>query len=303
MAENEVVFDFDFEGVGELDEPTFQVITDFGQFRLAARRKVTLYQAGQSITIPEIEINGQPYTRKGIKEGGKTWMYFFTRTAEKQDGSEFTEVRMFTTQTYGVDAKTVANMPVYLLSDNQQKQFEQSKNGEKTADGKSILVWLSDWTNLQVPAIQALSKEHAQLVGSGKPFYASAKNWNVGKRPNVVNEGAEEEKKYYDRYWFDFTIYPNKESMVAAREAYFASLNGNGDSSGLAYPVTPVDWTDNEETMAQWVKDEVAAGKALSDVAAKAGLVEGAVDKNGNPVAYKAILAAILDIPEPTLKL
>lgn len=282
----EMIFNFDFEGVAPIDEPEFTPIVTFGKFHLAKSMRIQLFVSGAQIEVPEIQIdNGDgtksPFTRKGMKTGGKTMAYFFACTQDKKDGGEFTEVRIFTSQgNIPVDADKIDKYPVILLND---KQLQHKQAGET--------VWLCDWSNLQVPAIQA-DRSKATIIGNGKPFWGSAKNWNTGKKPNVVNEGTEDEKKYYERYWYDFVIYNSKEEMVAARDAHFAALkDGNiGVSNGVMWPK---DWCQDDASLQATIdfgKAKWQEFKNKEKVREALYLTPAMVDTAGNPVNIDNIL-------------
>lgn len=293
----EVLLNWDDE-VAPIDESGPRVITDYGAMQYLGAKKVQLFSTGNSVSWPSLVIDGKPFERKGMKEGHAQGAknavvhpiaYFglaFT------DDKPFTTVRMFTTMNgIPVDADKVDSYPVIALDEKQRAAKEAGKT-----------VWVSDWSNLQFIALKQLDAATREKFVKGEKIYFRADNWNTGSKPREDNQGRTNEdgtpKKYYDHYWFNFTIYPDEAAMLAAR----AAAKGSNGVAPVSYDHYPVQWKSAPASLAPFIKGEFARGQAKAQVVADAMLADKRIDDSG-PVDVDSLLKEILagEVPGPML--
>lgn len=288
-----MAFDFDIEWdkPEELDESNLSTgsYPDWGLLELAAVKNVTLFAKGETLTLPEIVINGQPFTRNGIKLGGPTKAFFFTlKGNNSQTGEPFTAVRMYHNQA-GFKIEDKDKYPHLYLTEKQQAYL--NKNGS---------VYVSDWANMQKPVLANVLKDKVQRLDKGG-LWVRAENTTYHVRETDQLDNESKPKKYYAKYWSDFTIFETEAAMLAAKaEEVGASVQSNG----LMYPANLVDWVDMTNNT---LKKFVESGLSHKEAAIKGQLMNDkgvpSNDVNGNPVNVKAILAKALDVPEDFITL
>lgn len=284
------------EEVPELAEFGPRVITDYGTLRYLGAKKVQLFVKDSKITFPDLIINGQPYSRGGMKEGhtqgGRNAVaHFFAYTGRAfTDDKPFTTVRMFTNMAnIPVEADKLAGYPVIQLDEAQVKARDAGKT-----------VWLSDWGNLQFPAMKSLPNEARQKLTKGEEVYFSADQWNTGAKPREDKEKTNEDgtpKKYYDHYWYNFTIYASEAEMLAARTA---AKNG---TAPLGVDDLPQEWVSNggdREQLYADIRERYEKGQSFTTIVKKCDL-SGSTVGNGEVDAQK-LVAAALDTPVEVLE-
>lgn len=246
------IMSFDFEvkwdEPEELDESNLNTgsFPDWGLLELKAVKNVTLFAKGESLVLPEIIVNGQPFSRNGIKAGGPTKLFVFTvKGTNSQTGEPFTAVRLYHNQTQ-FKIEDGSKYPHLYLTEKQQEHL--NKNGS---------VYVSDWVNLQKPTLFNVLKEKVkQLSNGGLWVCAENTTYHVRENPDQLDNDGKP-RKYYSKYWSGFTVYPNEADMLAARKAEM------GDSNGVTASPYPTTWQISE----QWPLDTFLgiAKKALED--------------------------------------
>ena len=288
-----MAFDFEvkWDEPEELDESNLSQgsFPDWGLLELAAVKNVTLFAKGETLTLPEITINGQPFSRNGIKAGGPTKLFVFTiKGNNSQTGEPFTAVRMYHNQTQ-FKIEDASQFPHLYLTEKQKAYLD--KNGS---------VYISDWANLQKPALGAVLKDQINSLTKGG-LWVKAENvtYHVRENPEQVDNDGKT-KKYYSKYWSDFTVFPDEAAMLAAKSAEVTNVQSNG----LMYPANLVSYVDaTNDSLRGFIK----SGLSHAEAAIKGTLMDAsgkpALDVNGNPVDVKAILAKALDLPEALINL
>lgn len=293
---NDVVLNWD-EPVDHIDESGPRIITDYGALQYLGAKKVQLFSAGNAVYFPNLVIDDKPYQRGGMKEGhvqgGKNAIAHFIAYfgLSFADDKPFTTVRVFTTQAgIPVDSEKIDSYPVIALDEKQ--------TGAK-ADGKTV--WLSDWSNLQFPALRQLAPALRTRFTNGEKLFFKADNWNTGAKPQEDRNGKTNQdgtpKKYYDNFWFNFTIFANEAEMLTAR----AAAKGTNGSTA-SYSHYPVQWAE----MPAMLKTEVV--KMFKADNAKAKIVTDTMmdDKSigGEPVNVDDLLRELLagEVPGPMLE-
>lgn len=257
---NDVVLNWD-EPVDHIDESGPRIITDYGALQYLGAKKVQLFSAGNAVYFPNLVIDDKPYQRGGMKEGhvqgGKNAIAHFIAYfgLSFADDKPFTTVRVFTTQAgIPVDAEKIDGYPVIALDEKQ--------TGAK-ADGKTV--WLSDWSNLQFPALRQLAPALRTRFTNGEKLFFKADNWNTGAKPQEDRNGKTNQdgtpKKYYDNFWFNFTIFANEAEMLTARAA---AKGSNGSTS--SYSHYPVQWAEMPTQLPPNVIKMFLAGEAYSKI-------------------------------------
>ena len=244
-------------------------------------KNVTLFSKGATLTLPEIVVNGQPWSRNGIKEGGNSRAFFFTLYGENAQTSEpFKLVKIFTSNPQ-YEIEDMSKYP-HIWLDEVQKKYLAEK-------GKTRV---SDWVNLQKPALRATLGPQVSALQDGLWVKAETTVYEV--REDVTqtdNEGKP--KKYYNKYWTGFTIYPTKEAMLAARQAEMSEDNSTQPAS--PYPVA---WNITDQwplsTYLDIAKKSLAANPddlKKAAIAAKLLNADGSLadTPNGSPVAVETI--------------
>lgn len=289
------------DGIDEVVETGPRVFSDVGIMQYLGPKQVQLFASGERVTFPNFLVNGEPYSRGGMKEGWKegaknATAHFIAFTGTNQQGEEFVTVKIFTTMTnIPVDAGKVEGYPVVKLNDSQQKAKD---------DGKTV--WLADWSNLQFPAlVQSLSAKDRNAFSKGQPLYFKGDRWNTGTPPREDAQGRTndkgEVKKYYDYYWCNIQTFNTKEEMLAAR--------GSVSENGTAVSHYPASWVKSGlDDMLEYVKTNPDLDRSNH----KAFAVNiGLLDENGQPAKTSndkpcdvaKILSEVLNIPEPMIKL
>lgn len=297
--DNNLSFEIDWsKDVDHIEDVAPRVITDYGALQYLGSKKVQLYVAGERVTFPNLIVNGQPYSRGGMKEGhekgarGNAIAHFFAFFGKGyKDDKDFTSVRIFTTMpNIPVKPADVAKYPVIHLEDHQIKARDAGKD-----------VWIADWSNLMYPVLKSLPADIRAKVTKGEKVYFSAENWNTGAKPTESLTATNEDgtaKKYYDHYWHNFTIYNSEAEMLAARAA---NKNGNGPSLGI--DDLPAEWVNaggTREGLYADIKERYEKSQPFKTIVKKCDLEGETV--NGQPIDAKRLVAAALDQPEPMLE-
>lgn len=279
------------EEVDEVAEAGPRTITDYGTLQCIGVKKVQLFASGERVTFPDFLLNGEPFSRSGMKEGwadgGKNALaHFIAFTTTNQQGEEYTRVVVYTSMpNIPVDAKKVDTYPVIALDKSQQKA---------KANGKTV--WLADWSNLQFPAFrQGFNKKYQAKYSNGEPIHFKGDRWNTGTKPREDNQGRTndkgEPKKYYDHYWFNIQTFETKEEMVNAR-----GTTSNGTPVNTAH--YPSHWvTSDVQAMLDYARTQLALSD--SDLAKTVGLTiqgEPAKTVSGQSVDVAALIAEIRDV-------
>jgi hypothetical protein len=254
---------------------------DWGLLRLRWHGKVTLFAQGETLTIPEITMpNGTPWSRNGMKKGGTTRLYIFTLEGENfQNGEPYTLVKLFDNQVrYTIE--DLSKYPHLDLSEAQKQYFKE--NGKTRIDA---------WINLQKPAFQAtLGKQLGAVNGAGLWVKAETTTYDIRENSQQL-DGEGKPKKYYEKYWSGFTVYPNKAAMLAARKS-------EGNDNSTPHSPYPAKWTnDPVSTIDQWIEGAkmvlIQKKGNLLEAAKAAYLVNGdtepAETANGSPVSMETI--------------
>jgi hypothetical protein len=283
--------DFSADSVAEdIDEQVGESFVEFGRLRLAAAKNVTLFQKGASISIPTVTVNGEPFSRGGIQEGGPTKAYFFEFLGKTKTLEDFTSVKIFT---------TMANIPITKDSSYPIKPDLSQKQTGAIEDEKTA--WISDWSQLQYPSLKAsLSPQQLTDLSKGKPFYFSAKTWNTGRKPFESTTTFKEDgtpKKYYEQFWYDFTIYQNEAEMLKAKDAHWES-----DSSEDLGDFWPKSWAEDLPGMVDWAKRKATEITEPVALAKELNLSPDDEAINGEKVSPTKVLSVLLDKPEPMVK-
>ena len=278
---------FDFEI--NWDEPEDLDLTglggafpDWGLLKLVCSKHIQLFAKGQTLTIPEIVINGQPWSRNGIKEGGSTKALFFTlQGVNSKTGEPFTSVRFYTNRPQW-EIEDASRYPHIYLTDEQKKLLAEK--------GK---LSISDWTNLQKPAMQAvLGKRINDLSTTGLWVKADNTNYSVRDSNQLNDDGTP--KKYYEKYWSNFVVFDSEAAMNAAKADEVVLSNG------ITYPDG---WGSSVDAMLDYIAGQIAPNsdfdtkvvewKLAGSDHVKAILKEAVNRKDAIPPAKAEIMAAI----------
>ena len=298
MTDENLSFEINWDlDVDHIEDSGPRIMTDYGALQYLGAKKVQLFATGEKVFLPNLIINGQPFSKGGMKEGhakgGKNavahFFAFFGRGFT--DDKEFTSVRIFTTQpNIPVDAEKVAGYPVITLD---EKQTAAQK------DGKTV--WLSDWSNLQFPAIKTLSADARAKLTKSEKLFVAADNWNTGTKPRESTTATNDDgsaKKYYDKYWYQFVVFASEAEMLAARSA---AKGGAVLDSGV--DDLPKEWVDaggDRQGLYGDIKERYDKGQPFKVIVKKCDLEGDSV--NNGPVDAKRLVAAALDQPEELLE-
>lgn len=311
--------------VDEVVESTPTSFPDFGTMKLVGVRKVQLFASGGEITLPNVVINGQAWSRKGIKFGwtqgnrNNCMAYFILRESVNMKTLEpFQAVDYFTNATSipvnnkdGVMVISVGGRedtpPVLKLNEKQQKAFEEKGTA-----------WVSEWSNLQYVALhQSLTKEQLDKFGKGEPIHYRADTWTYQvKESNQLDENGNP-RKFYSRYRYNFTIFASKAEMEVARNKYRESegVEDAGDSGMMVKPYWPKTW--ESETVVTWAWNLAKTVTNPQALAIQTMMVTGpnggaatdfataqpAPSIGGGIVDVKQSLADLLDVPVDTIEI
>lgn len=252
---------------------------DWGLLKLVASKNVTLFSKGATLTLSDVLVNGQPFSRNGIKDGGTTRAFFFTLDGENtQTGEPFRMVKMYTSSPQ-YDIEDASKYPHIYLDESQKKYLAEK--------GKTRV---SDWVNLQKPAFNAtLGKQTAALQTTGLWVKAETTVYEVREDATQTDSNGKP-KKYYTKYWHNFTVYPTKEAMEAARKA-------EGGNNGVAPSPYPVTWDTTGNFDLNWYlnysKEQFEKIGNLKEAAIKVKLLNAdgsfADTPNGDRVAVETI--------------
>lgn len=264
-------------------------IFEFGTYRLAARKPVS-FAKGAILTIPEIQIDGEPFTRNGLKEGGSI-AYFLEVTGYKEDNTSYKYVDiLFTNPTIKLTVDQIETMPSFYISELQQKRLEESREA-----------YFSLWNNFYMPDIGRFDPELRNKIGMGQPFHAMPQIVNYNKRPKMDVDTGEaildrngKPAHWFDSYRTNWKFFESVEEMKQAKKDYWADDNGNSNSLF----VYPDKWGDSTQDMLDWLKAEL--GKPNYDLKA---IAEQASLTSEHTADWKKILAEALGIPEPMVNL
>lgn len=297
--EFEVELNFD-QDVDRIEEAGPRVISDFGWITYFGGIKVTMYAKGEKMVIPELLIDGKPFERGGLKmghsEGNRNNAIMHVIRLEGlafTDDKPFTAVRLFTTQpNIPIDADKLGGYPVISLDEKQ-----------KAAQAEGKTVWLSDWSNLQFPALKQLPPAMRQRFINRERLPFRADNWNTGTKPREDTTGKVDKdgnpKKYYDHYWYNIHIFGSDGDMLSAR---LATKAGNGAVVGAVdYSNYPAAWKSAPDKVAPFVKEQFLKGVNKTQVVTNNGLAGPSI--GGGTVDVDALLTSILkgQVPDPML--
>lgn len=296
--DNNLSFEINWDqDVDRIEEMGPRVIVEYGAMQYLGSKKVIMFAKDSKVTWPNLIINGQPYSRGGMKEGhekgGRNAIVhpfaFFGKAYT--DDRDFTTVKMFNTlPIIPVEPADLEKYPVIQLDEGQIKTRDAGKT-----------VWLSDWSNLMFPVLKSLPTDVRARVTRGEKVYFSAETWNTGAKPNeskIVQNEDGSPKKYYDHYWYNITVYASEAEMLAARAA---AKNGSGVSLGV--DDLPAEWVNaggTREGLYADIKERYEKGQPFKTIVKKCDL-EGETTK-GQPIDAKALVAAALDQPVEMLK-
>ena len=285
---------FSFGDGDEAQEPEFEPSAEYATYQIVAMRKVD-FKAGASITLPDVLIDGQPYTRNGLQEGGRYQAIFLKITKTDSQGQEYSFILVLMNNSFAMQKEDIEKLPVSRLSDKQLKQLE-----------KDDFAYVSAWSNMQRAAIEQAPKATREALQMGKPVHAKALLHTYDKRPKIDRDTGEEVKDengnpeyWYDQFRYGFEEFDTRLALRAAEQEYWDNRqNGTSENVGFKYPVSPTDWTSSIDAMREYALTQYQATNDIATVASQVGLTALAKDADGNPVKYKAILADILSIPE-----
>ena len=286
MTTEESMLDTDFNW----DEP---LVTDAGtgegkrQFAKVQMKVIPVipFQKGASFTLPNVHndqynVDSKTTVRQGLKsfngmKQGKTdkghTIYVLVATKADREGNEYQRVKWFKSWT------------------------------EK--DRKNI------WAELQFPALKGLDNANrAKLMGQG--IYAGYDEVPTGEQATIDG------KDYDTKYWTNFTVFADEAKMKEAEKAFFAQFadGSNGATPALDLTNIPAGWLTGdvakyESGVASMFKETVRQVGLLGmkDGAIKVKILnsEGQPNPNqqGQPIDAVALLAKILDTPEPMIDL
>lgn len=239
----------------------------FGHLKMHAIPVEKVYQAGAYITIPGV--TGGQYDQQdenGLKKFGG-WKFGGKR-------------KLF--------------VFVGTKQDKDGNDYQMVKQFKSALDrGDSVHFWRDH----VLPALQALGKaERAKLTGSG--VYASWEESTVGTT-TLKDRDTGEDKEVDLKAWVNFEVYPSKKAMLEASDNFFAGFSNNGSEPVMT--IWPEGWKGAEEEMIAEVKRLNDAETPLAEIVTKA-LIEGN-NLAGEPVDAQEVLATILEIPKPMVKL
>mgnify|MGYP001605266481 CR=1 FL=1 len=242
-----------------------------------------------------------------------------------QKGASFTLPNVHNDQ-YNADSKTTVRQGL--------KQFNGMKQG-KTDKGHTIYVlvatkadregneyqrvkWFKSWTEkdrknvwaeLQFPALKGLDNANrAKLMGQG--IHAGYDEVPTGEQATIDG------KDYDTKYWTSFTVFTDEAKMKEAEKAFFAQFTdgSNGTTPALDLTNIPAGWLTGdaakyESGVASMFKETV---RQVGLLGMKGGAIkvkilnsEGQPNLNqqNQPINAVALLAKILDTPEPMIDL
>lgn len=254
---------------------------DWGLLKLVTAKNVTLFSKGATLTIPEITVNGSPWSRNGIKEGGTTKAMFFTlQGINSKTGEPFTSVRMFTNRPQW-EIEDASRYPHIYLTEEQRKILAEK--------GK---LNISDWTNLQKPAMQAVLGKRIDDLKGGLWVKAENTNYSVRESNQLNDDGTP--RKFYEKYWSGFAVFENEAALNAAKSEEVVLSNG------ITYPDS---WGSSVDAMLNYIAGQIAADsdfdtkiiewKLSGSDHVKAILKEAVERKDAIPPAKLEIVAAI----------
>lgn len=303
------------------DAPPVGDFPEFGKMQLVGVKKVALFASGERVELPDVIINGEVWSRGGMKDGwnpgqdrNNVTAFFIRRDGvNMKTGDPFAVVDIYTNNTQYALNKVDGN-PVLKVGEREVTPpvFNLNKHQQKKYDDEGV-AWLSDWSNLQFPALRAsLNEQQKKDFNAGKPLFYRADTFAYRMREDTTNlDDKGNPRKYYDRYRHNFTVFGTEAELNVAREVY---KNEQGIESNGAEPdlsIFPKDWTlESVESSFMYPEmglvDKLKAGKeTLQEIVEAALLTSGGVPveaHNGEPVDVKAILMEAyqrIDTPEP----
>ncbi len=269
------------------DEP---LITDAGT--LEGKRQFGLVRM---VVVPVIPFQkGASFTLEGVYDSYKS-----------KDASE-PVLKVFSGMKQG---KTDQKHTIYVLVSE-----KTTKEGKSYQAVKWFKSWpekdrMNVWAELQFPAIKTFDNANrAKFVGQG--IYAGYDEVATGEKVDI--EGKEQDLKY----WTNFTVFANIEAIKKAETEFFAQFTdgSNGTTPALDLSNIPVGWLTGdaakyESGVASMFKETVRQvgllGMKGGAIKVKILNAEGQPNLNqqGQPIDAVALLAKILDTPEPMIDL
>lgn len=284
MSDN--VLDFQWGAKPEVVEG-IQEIHTFATWRFATMKRVS-FAKGESIEVPEIQINGEPFRRNGMKEGGNLKAYFLEVTKQSSQGEDYTYVEVLTTATNIKLTKAQVEMfPNVYVTEKQQKALDE--NGE---------AWFSLMSNLTQPGLNLLPEKTFAQIAMGKPFHAKCQDVSYNRRESGETNEQGNPKYWYDSYHTNWQLFNSREEMLAANQEDRANSGNNGNATGYTYPQK---WGDNAEVMMTWAKEKFAdENEDKADIFKK--VQESGLTPDATP-DYAKIMAEVQGVPQELAQL
>ena len=105
------------------------------------------------------------------------------------------------------------------------------------------------------------------------------------------------------KYWGEFKIHPNEESLKAAETAFYKGFDQGKNNSTGQYDHYPAVWESSPESLKETAQNMANDGKSYQEIVAECMLEGEAI--NGSEVDVKALLVELLnlDISAPMINL
>lgn len=248
-----------------IDEPAQDGRLHYGMLQLYPLQVSKSYTAGDYITIPGVTGGKYDIEQGNVDNNGNKKLGGWTN-----GGNRRLFVMVGTKQTKEGDS------------------FQEVKTYKNQTDGDDPHLW-RDWV---FPALRKLSKEERDKVLKGTP--AKWEDIPTGIKGILEDRDTGKEKEFEYKAWGNFHLFANVEEMKKASEKHFAQFN-NDDLPSFVYPDN---WGDSIQDMLDWVKAELGKPDAKLEAIAKLASLTPEHTKD-----YSKILADILGVPEPTIKL
>ena len=276
---------------------------------------VKRFATGEKLTLPGVEVsvfeNGQPtgemkpfqFPAMKIQPGSEHKLFTMIAHKTDKDGKEYDKIFNFHNWNEYVQipeldeaGNKVLNEKGYTNYINALDSYELDENGKPK--GKPFNE-RNAFAHLQFPVLAELGKNnpvgHAKLLATGPALFRGQTDKAWVYASYIETETGYDKGRELRHYLKDITIFSTKEEWEAAR-----SENGKV-STAPSFGHYPKAWESDPTALQTYIKDAAAGGKSHQQIVAE-GMIEGEAI-NGQPVNVRALLAEVLNVPEPMVKL